>query len=399
MASAVTAQNPPQKTAWMEVFVLWFAGISAAMQFAKFSVSYNELLAYYQAGPTWTGASISVVGTIGLIFGVTAGLMAGNIGYRKVLIGALTLGACLSFIQATLPSFEIVMATRVLEGFSQLGVVVAAPTMIAKLSAPQHRSITMGLWGTFFGVAFALTGLFGKPLITHFELSGLYLAHGLFMTSMLIALLLLLEKGEGRYSATPLPNNDGYFTKLGKIYRTPQTLLPGLVFVFYTCTLVSLLTYIPNFIESNSLRTTMQVVLPLLSTAGTFIAGTLSQYIMRPQRVAQLAYAGLAVGAILLSQLYDSVIVFTLLISQMVLFAGLIPGAALAMIPRLARNSEEQANGYGLIAQLGNLGATVGPPSFATLITAFGLYGMVGLVLFVCLMGSLFAFLASRLDS
>lgn len=398
MANADSSPMTPQRTAWLEVFFLWFAGISAAMQFAKFSVSYNELLAYYQSGPTWTGASISVVGTIGLIFGVTAGLVAGKIGYRKVLIGALLLGASLSFIQSLLPSFEIIMATRVLEGFSQLGVVVAAPTMIAKLSAPQHRSITMGLWGTFFGVAFAITGLVGKTLIANFELSGLYLAHALFIGTMAIVLQMLLAGGDSRYVVEHRPSSDSYFTKLGKIYRTPRTLLPGLVFVFYTSTLVSLLTYIPNFIEQDSMRTTMQVVLPLLSTSGTFIAGTLSQYLLRPQQVAQLAYAGLACGAILLTQGIDSQILFCFVIGQMVLFAGLIPGAALSMIPRLARNSDEQANGYGLIAQLGNLGATVGPPSFATLITLFGIYGLAGLVLFVCFMGSIFSYLAARLE-
>jgi hypothetical protein len=170
------------------------------------------------------------------------------------------------------------------------------------------------------------------------------------------------------------------------------------VFVFYTCTLVSLLTYIPNFIESDSLRATMQVILPLLSTAGTFIAGTLSQYAMRPQRVAQVAYAGLACGALVLFSNLSSAMAFCVVVGQMVLFAGLIPGAALAMIPRLARNSDEQANGYGLIAQLGNLGATVGPPSFATLITAYGLNGLVGLVWFICAMGSVFAFMAARIE-
>ena len=80
----------------------------------------------------------------------------------------------------------------------------------------------------------------------------------------------------------------------------------------------------------------------------------------------------------------------------MILFAGLIPGAALSMIPKLARDSHEQANGYGLIAQLGNLGATIGPPSFATAITLFGIYGLIGLVLIICVLGSIFAFFANR---
>ncbi len=391
-----TTQPNTEHTRWLEVIILWIAGVSAAMQFAKFSLSFNELQDYYQTSPTMTGAAISVVGVIGLIFGVTAGMLAGRIGYRKVLIGALSLGAVMSFIQASLPGFQWVLVTRVLEGFSQLGVVVAAPTMIAKLSAPQHRSVTMGLWGTFFGVAFAISGFAGKMILEQYSISGLCLAHGVLIGSMAILLTLLLNRDESRYGSAQPSDGVGYFKKLGQIYSNPRSLLPGLVFLFYTCTLVSLLTYIPHFIESPTLRTTMQVLLPLMSTAGTFIAGTLSQYLMRPQRVAQLAYVGLATGALLLSQFLDTPSVFAIIIAQMILFAGLIPGAALSMIPKLARDSHEQANGYGLIAQLGNLGATIGPPSFATAITLFGIYGLIGLVLIICVLGSIFAFFANR---
>ncbi len=83
----------------------------------------------------------------------------------------------------------------------------------------------------------------------------------------------------------------------------------------------------------------------------------------------------------------------------MVLCAGLIPGAALSMIPKLARNSQEQANGYGSLAQMGNLGATIGPPSFATVIALFGIYGLVGLVLVICTLGSIAALVANHVKA
>lgn len=58
------------KTQWLNVILLWVAGISAAVQFAKFSVSFDDLLAHYQAGATSTGAALSAVGIAGLIFGI-----------------------------------------------------------------------------------------------------------------------------------------------------------------------------------------------------------------------------------------------------------------------------------------------------------------------------------------
>ena len=43
------------KTYWFEVVLIWIAGVSAAMQFAKFSISYDAVLIHYQEGPTATG--------------------------------------------------------------------------------------------------------------------------------------------------------------------------------------------------------------------------------------------------------------------------------------------------------------------------------------------------------
>ncbi|MBM6551883.1 MFS transporter [Marinomonas ostreistagni] len=397
MPNTPTSQDR-QTTAWPAVFLLWFAGISAAMQFAKFSVSYNDLLEHYQMGPALTGASLSVVGIVGLILGATAGIMAGRIGYRRVLIGSLLFGALLSFIQALLPPFEIILLTRVLEGFSQLGVVVAAPTMIARLSAPHHRSITMGIWGTFFGVAFAIAGSAGKFILTHYALSGLYLSHALYIVLMAVLVWRLIDNDEGLYNSPQANDSESYFRKLARIYQTPRTFLPALVFLFYTCTLVSLLTYIPNFIQSDTLRLTMQVVLPLMSTVGTFSAGALAQYVMRPQYVAWTAYIALALGALAVPYTLDYDHVFSINAAFMIFFLGMIPGAALSMVPRLARNSDEQANGYGLIAQLGNLGGAIGPPSFAALISAYGATGMISMIWVICAFGAVFAWMAARTE-
>lgn len=386
------------KTAWPEVFLLWFAGISSAMQFAKFSVSYNDLLSYYQMGPALTGASISVVGIIGLIFGAIAGIMVARLGYRRVLIGSLLFGALLSLVQSFLPPFEIILVTRVLEGFSQLGVVVAAPTMISRLSAMKHRSITMGIWGTFFGVAFAIAGSAGQVILHQYDLGGLYLSHGVFIGLMALLVWRFIKNDESLYSTPQATDHESYLRKLARIYQTPRTFLPALVFLFYTCTLVSLLTYIPNFIQSDSLRTTMQVVLPLMSTAGTFAAGALAQYVMRPQYVAGMAYVSLALAAVWVPQSVNHDLLFSANVAVMILMLGMVPGAALSMVPRLARNSDEQANGYGLIAQLGNLGGAIGPPSFAAIIASYQATGMVGLVLCFCLCGISFAWLAVRAE-
>ena len=397
--STVNASMPEPKTQWLNVILLWVAGISAAMQFAKFSVSFDGLLEHYQMGATSTGAALSAVGIAGLVFGVSAGMIASRVGYLKVLVGALLLGGGLSLLQSTLPSFQLLFVTRMLEGFSQLGVVVAAPTLIAKLSAPQHKSLTMGIWGTFFGVAFALCGWAGKNILDQYGLQTLFLSHGVFISTIGLVLFFKLRNNPVLDLVPVTGRQDGFLKQMIKIYRNPRALLPSCVFLFYTCTLVSVLTYIPGLIGDSTLQKLMLVVLPLISTGGTFLAGAIAQYLMRPQRVALMAYCGVASCAVVLSVVSGSPELFCVVVGVMVLFLGMVPGSALAMIPTLARNPSEQAQGYGLLAQFGNLGATMGPPTFATAIAVYGLAGLVVLVLCVCSFGVLFSLLAGRIKA
>ncbi|MDP5057548.1 MAG: MFS transporter [Marinomonas hwangdonensis] len=391
------AADSVPNTQWLPVILLWVAGISAAMQFAKFSVSFGDLLVYYEMGPTLTGASLSAVGVAGLVFGVSAGMIASRVGYLKVLVGALMLGGVLSFIQATLPTFHVLLVTRVLEGFSQLGVVVAAPTLIAKLSAPHHKSLTMGIWGTFFGVAFAVCGWIGKQLLEEHGMTALFLSHGVLITTIGVVLFFVLRNNTVLDLAPAVGNQGGFFSQMARIYRNPRALLPSFIFLFYTLTLVSVLTYVPSLSDDAEGNKWMLIVLPLISTSGTFLAGAIAQYVFRPQKVALLAYSGLAVSALVLSVSVNGSIWFSGLVCVMVLFLGMVPGSALAMIPTLARNPGEQAQSYGLMAQFGNIGGTLGPPTFATAMAAYGLSGLVGLILCICCFGVFFSLLAGRI--
>jgi len=396
-SDSLSTSPTEQKTQFLEVILLWVAGVSAAMQFAKLSISYDAVLTHYQISATMTGAAISAMGIAGLIFGVFGGLIASRIGYLKVLVAALLLGGILSFIQSLLPNFTLFMVTRLIEGFSQLGVVVAAPTLIAKLSAPKHRSLSMGLWATFFGVAFAISGWLGKSILEQFGLSELFFSHGVFITSMAVVLYFLL-RNNSVLDIEPVHVNKGSFLRqMISVYRNPRSLLPSVVFLFYTCTLVSLLTYVPRLIEDTKLQAVLMICLPLVSTSGTFLAGTLAQYAMRPQRVALMAYSGMALCALVLSSILSQPILFSLVVGLLILFLGMVSGASMAMIPALARNPSEQAESYGLVAQFGNLGGTIGPPSFAFLISFFGIYGLVSLVLLICILGIVFSYLASRI--
>ena len=133
------------------VFLLWCAGLGAAAQFGKISILYDTLRASYGGhGEVALGLVVSIVGLVGLIFGTTAGLLVASIGPRRAIVAALAAGAAMSVLQALLPAYPLMLASRVVEGVSHLAIVVVGPTMIAALAPEAKRALAMTLWPPSF---------------------------------------------------------------------------------------------------------------------------------------------------------------------------------------------------------------------------------------------------------
>ena len=145
----------------------------------QIAIAFGDLQAFYATSATSVGWVLSTVGIVGLLLGVTMGLLAPLIGYRRLLVAGLLLGAVMSLLQACMPPLAWFWTSRVLEGASHLSVVVAAPTLMAANAAPRQRSMVMGLWSTFVGVAFALAGALGPTFIQSFGLPHLFGLHGI----------------------------------------------------------------------------------------------------------------------------------------------------------------------------------------------------------------------------
>jgi MFS transporter, AAHS family, 3-hydroxyphenylpropionic acid transporter len=380
-----------QRTNWLKIAILWTAGIAAAMQFAKFSVAFDALTMFYGADPALVGLALSIVGMIGLVFGVSAGVLSGHIGYARVLVAGLIIGAVSSAIQALLPPLPIMIASRIIEGMSHLGIVVTAPTMMASFSSEGHRSIIMGLWGTFFGVAFALMASLGVPIIAQHGAGGLFLAHGLLMAGLAACAMVVFKRPDISNAVEPAtllkPQLTRFIRENLKVYSNARTAMPGLIFFFHTSMFIALLTFLPRLTSDPSVTAFLLVVLPLLGITGAFCAGVMAQYLLSPVSLAIIAYG--AVGAVVVVVHWTIITGADFVSASMVLVfvAGIVPGAVFAMIPFLSRHPSEQALANGAVVQMGNIGSTIGPPVFAAIISASGSFGLMLAVITLCICG------------
>jgi MFS family permease len=174
-------------------------------------------------------------------------------------------------------------------------------------------------------------------------------------------------------------------------YSNWSTALPALCFGCYTSMAIALLTFLPQLAYND--RVWLAVVLPLMSMGGNFCAGWLAQLWLSPLRLYRLAQAGVGIAALslwLLSTIGLSIAPVALALMFML---GLVGGAAYALIPYLSDAALVQVRANGALAQMGNLGSTLGPPLFAALVAALG---PLGLVLPVMLFAGLGVVLAMR---
>jgi AAHS family 3-hydroxyphenylpropionic acid transporter len=384
----------PSSTHWPRVFFLWVCGILAAMQFAKVSVAFQLLQQAYSVTPAAMGMVLSTVGLVGLLLGVTVGLFAQAIGYRRLLLAGLGLGTLLGLLQSLMPAYPLLLATRLLEGLSHLAVVVSAPTLIAACCAPRHRSIAMGLWSSFVGVAFALTAALGGWIMASHGVAGLLRWHAV---AMALALALAwawlrpdLEPAGGRrwprFAALPGLHRD--------IYTRLATALPALCFFCYTIMAIALLTFIPQHAGQD--RAWLAVLLPLMTILGAFCAGGLAQAWPSPLPLIQLAFAGVALAGLALWACSWLGVTIAPAAIGLMFMAGVAGGASFALIPYLSQDSALQARANGAVAQTGNLGSTLGPPLFGAATAALALPGLALSVVVFALLGIGVATLGTR---
>lgn len=368
------------------VLALWAAGLGAAAQFGKIAVLFDLLSRQYPGAGSGIGFMVSLVGLIGLVFGTTAGLLVQRVGYRRVVVGAMALGAGISAFQAQLPEFGWMMASRVLEGASHLAIVVAGPVLIAQNTEPRHQGLAMTLWASFFGVSFAITAWAGLPLAAAYGPGALFWAHALFMAAVGGLLFALLPPDPPRPDAARLTAGALIRQHLD-IYASAQIAAPAFGFVFYALIYVAVLTLLPPMMPVSS-RSLVAAGMPLVSIAVSFGLGVMLLRVMTAVRLVQggLALAGLCSVGLYVAWGTDAAVVFAFALAGAL---GLVQGGSFSTIPQLNATGQARAGASGAVAQLGNLGTTLGTPVLAVLVGQFGIAGVLIFCLPLCLAGIL----------
>ncbi|MEQ6204255.1 MFS transporter [Sulfitobacter sp. HNIBRBA2951] len=351
---------------WPLIWALWGAGLGAAMQYAKISVIYDLLAGVYPEGGAALGWLVSIVGGVGIVLGVVAAMLVARVRYRRALLGALWLGAVISGLQAVLPPLPVMLGLRLVEGISHLAIVVAAPTLIAQIATDQQRGTALTLWGTFFGVAFAVMAWGGRPFALIAGIPALFAVHALYMAVFALYLAPRLRSLPSEGAVPPLSLSAITRTHLA-IYRSAHIVAPAAGWLFYTFCFVSVLTVLPPFLDP-SVRALVMGAMPLVSIA---VSMTLGVVLLRRMGAVQVVMLGFALSAACMLWLWVAP-AGPLACLALAGALGLIQGASFAAVPQLNHTAVTQTQANGAMAQMGNLGNTLGTPVMALALAGWG---------------------------
>lgn len=360
------------RTPWLLIAALYATGLIAGMQFTKISLTLTELAHVY---PGWPVAfAVSAVAVVGLLFGVVAGGFTARIGPGRAILGALGISAVVSVAEAFLPPFQVFIGLRVVEGAGHLVLVVAVPTLMARLAAPRDRAIVMGIWATFFNVGFALSALLMGD-----NLPAAYGGHGVAAGVMMLILWGMLPRGEA-VTQSRLPRLSDHLT----IYKTPRLFAPGLGHGIYAMLFLALITYLPASLDAIWLTP----ILPLSGIAGSFLAGFLARTIA-PGTLVWGTFCLMA-PLFALTMVAGDAAPYVLILAMGL--SGVVAGAGFAAVPWLNETEHDRALSNGALAQLGNIGTFTGTPVLA----ALGAGAPLPVAIVVCVLAAVVTFWGYR---
>ena len=373
----LSGSQPPSD--WFLILLVFVIGLNAATQVIKISLTLHPLSIEFNRSLPEISILVSLVGLISILFGLVTGNIVATFGARRVMLIALLIGAFTSLLEALLPQFLLMSILRLIEGFSHLALVVAAPAMLAHVANDRDRPIAMALWATFFGMAFAIGTVIVPKLLAWGGLQLLFASHGFFL--LILTVLLAWRAPYSKKMSLNLKFLSTHFTT----YSTPELCTPGLGFVFYTFIYVAFLTFLPDVVSHQS----WQFWLPLLSLTATLLAGWLARF-LNVLTISLTGFSMIVAGG------FAVLANFELAIWIMFIGLGLVPAAQFAMIPVLNVSEADRAIASGAIAQMGNIGTASGTPVFAILIVWGGPNYLLLSILIAAGTGFLTVFLLSR---
>ncbi|MGH3318775.1 MAG: CynX/NimT family MFS transporter, partial [Streptosporangiaceae bacterium] len=354
-----------ERTRWGVVCVAVAAGVVVAFQVGKAPPALPVLrrdLGMSLAVAGWVLAAFSLVAAV---TGAASGALTGRIGTRRTLLLGLLLTALASVLGGLAPNGPLLLGSRVAEGAGFLGVVIAAPSLIAEVARADDARLAFGFWGTYMPAGQAIM-LLAAPLL----LSGLgwrgtwYVNAGILVACAVVAWMVLGVRdpldAERRTRAEP-PRLTG---DLRTVIRAPGPRLLAVIFATYGLQFLALVGFLPTIYAARGLGTLASDMLTSAVVAAN-VVGNLGAGLLLHRGAPRwllicLASTVMGLAAIGVYSIGAPFIITYVLALAFSAFGGLLPTSVLGGAPVLAPHPRLVPATNGVLVQGSNCGLVIG---------------------------------------
>jgi MFS family permease len=367
------------QSSWPRIWVAFLAGCVAAFQIGKTFASLTLIIDELSLSLVQAGLILSLFSLIAAIAGAGFGLLSDRIGHLRMALTGLALSAAGSFFGALISSIELLLLSRLLEGFGFILAIVALPSLISRSASERDRPLAMGLWGAFMPAGIGLSMIITPVLVDWHGWRGLWNDVGI----MLLLWGVVLYLGFRRSPVQPgIQLNIGEF--IGSILRLgPLLVVTG--FVCYSSLYQSLTAFLPTM-----LVTDYDVALAQAARFGAFVvvgniignvgAGWLISRGFLPWKLLTVSFVAMGLCASLVfTTATDPAlkIVAGFLFSA---FGGMFPGTAFVLAARYSPSPSQMALMAGFMLQGAGIGQTIGPLMVSSAVEYYSDWNMANLV-------------------
>jgi MFS family permease len=388
-----------RKTPWLVVGLAIGAGIVGAFQVGKAAMALPALRADLGIGLAAAGWVLAIFNLIGVATGMAIGGLVGRWGDRRTVLAGLALLAAASLAGAAAPDIAVLLATRFVEGMGFLMVIVAAPSLIMRLTRPDDLKLALGAWGAYMPLGQAIMVLVAPLLLVPFGWRGLWIAN----TALLVLFAALLARVTTGLPRSPARPASSLWRDLGETVTAPGPLLLAAIFGSYSMQYLAVMGFLPTvLIEHEGLGTAAAGALAALAMAmngvGNLVAGLLLQRGIRRWRL--IAIASLIMGAASLGIFAVALPVAASYVLYLAFagFGGMLPASVFNAVPSHAPSRHLVPMTNGLLVQGSNLGQVIGPPTVGALAAAIGWHWAPLLIVPASLSAALLSLVLRRRD-
>ena len=346
---------------WALILMHYVAGVFAAAQLGKVAALAPLIAADLGFGLVTISLATSLIEIGGATLGIVAGGLAGRLGLRSTLLGALV---CLTLGSAgagTAQGAASLIAWRVLEAAGYLGVIVSAPVLIVQAAGPTRQGTALALWSSFVPVGLALGAWAHAAVAALASWRMAMFASAAVGCVVLIAMSVLMPPA--LRAATPAA---GARHDLGAP-RAAWCLAAS--FGLYALFQVGVLALLPSLYTRSGMSVSAAATWTGFAALATLIGSVTAAWLLRrgtalqwPASVALILPALMSFAVFTSVGLSPAAPVIAIVLN---IVSGVFASLAFALVPRAAGGLARMPQANGLLAQFGASGSLLGPPLLA----------------------------------